>query len=81
MRFLFRLDLSPHAGAGKKFRILNYATRAKVVCVRKCTDQQSFRLAAGLTSQKKGTCTHYTYTSVPFTEVATIDKGCVLEWW
>ena len=27
MRFLFRLDLSLHAGAGKKFGILNYATK------------------------------------------------------
>ena len=27
MRFLFRLDLSLHVGAGKKFRILNYATK------------------------------------------------------
>ena len=27
MRFLFRLDLSLHAGVGKKFGILNYATK------------------------------------------------------
>ena len=27
MRFLFRLDLSLHAGAGKKIGILNYTTK------------------------------------------------------
>ena len=27
MRFLFRLDLSLHAGAGKKFEILNFVTK------------------------------------------------------
>ena len=29
MRFLFRLDLSLHAGAGIFFRILNYATKQR----------------------------------------------------
>ena len=30
MRFLFRLDLILHAGAGKKIRILNFATKQGV---------------------------------------------------
>ena len=30
MRFLFRLDLSLHAGAGKKIGILNFATKQGV---------------------------------------------------
>ena len=35
MGFLFRLDLSLHAGAGKKFGILNYATKQGPITMNK----------------------------------------------
>ena len=38
MRFLFRLDLSLHTGAGNFFGILNYATKQGLFCLQQLTD-------------------------------------------